>query len=463
MVGAMPSVTEDEAKVVPALRQCSRHAKIARKPVPLRAVPTEVSMTGLKEDLDRLPRRCRDKRRVRIPARHLRETRQESNDLSEAIGTQPRRGECCVATAAPAADHPVSRGAADRPPLLDSRQHFVEQEGHIPVIKGVVLDVAVLTLVWILDLEKDARIDKNTDRGWKMAGVHEIVERHRRVHLAVWIEVPPAVLKNNDRRWRGIVVAGRDMHPDASFRPWVDLAGAELKLDRLTNGGVGQPLGPWTVFVPHVGLIDRQGPVRKHLHHASDPMASRVPLLRYFSSVTFIPQRGAATSGEMPAFAGVTVFHDGLVLLIQQKDYFNAQELVWSFPSGRIEAGERPAEAAARELLEETGCQVDGSDLELVSTVVNSHHGIELSRSWNFAATSARADLKPDDGTGGEVLAAEWMTVERAISVLERNGYDPIRKPALQFLRTGRHGTHWRFELIDTTQIPPQFTWASEA
>jgi 8-oxo-dGTP pyrophosphatase MutT (NUDIX family) len=49
---------------------------------------------------------------------------------------------------------------------------------------------------------------------------------------------------------------------------------------------------------------------------------------------------------------------DGCVLLMRRKD-----DGTWSFPGGRIEDGETPAEAAAREAEEETGREVGEEDL----------------------------------------------------------------------------------------------------
>ena len=51
--------------------------------------------------------------------------------------------------------------------------------------------------------------------------------------------------------------------------------------------------------------------------------------------------------------AGVVCFRDGEVLLIRRATAPRIGE--WSLPGGRLEQGEAPADAALRELTEETG------------------------------------------------------------------------------------------------------------
>src|ERR1700674_5866727 len=50
----------------------------------------------------------------------------------------------------------------------------------------------------------------------------------------------------------------------------------------------------------------------------------------------------------------LTVLPDGRILLIRQYRYA-ARQYLWELVAGRIDAGENPREAAARELIEETG------------------------------------------------------------------------------------------------------------
>ncbi|MEY2246654.1 NUDIX hydrolase [Streptomyces sp. BF23-18] len=55
--------------------------------------------------------------------------------------------------------------------------------------------------------------------------------------------------------------------------------------------------------------------------------------------------------------AGAVIVHAGRVLMIRRSA--PAGSLLWTFPSGKVEADESPADAAAREALEETGVTVE--------------------------------------------------------------------------------------------------------
>jgi len=54
--------------------------------------------------------------------------------------------------------------------------------------------------------------------------------------------------------------------------------------------------------------------------------------------------------------------HDGKLLLTREYRH-PVERTVWGCPGGAIDAGEEPLEAAARELLEETGCSADSLEV----------------------------------------------------------------------------------------------------
>ncbi len=50
-------------------------------------------------------------------------------------------------------------------------------------------------------------------------------------------------------------------------------------------------------------------------------------------------------------------------ILVQQRPPGKSMAGLWEFPGGKVEPGERPSEALAREIFEELGIQVQESDL----------------------------------------------------------------------------------------------------
>ena len=66
-------------------------------------------------------------------------------------------------------------------------------------------------------------------------------------------------------------------------------------------------------------------------------------------------------SGEYPPYpvpsAAVLVYNKGRVLLIKRR--FEPGAGKWSLPGGKVEMGEKTAETAAREVLEECGIEVE--------------------------------------------------------------------------------------------------------
>jgi 8-oxo-dGTP pyrophosphatase MutT (NUDIX family) len=91
----------------------------------------------------------------------------------------------------------------------------------------------------------------------------------------------------------------------------------------------------------------------------------------------------------------------------------------WAFPGGTIDPGESPADAAVREVREETGCPIRPAQIL----------GSRLHPATGQAITYVAA--VPDQGTevsaagAGEVTEARWLTVGEAVSLMP-DMYQPV-------------------------------------
>ncbi|MDX6287798.1 MAG: 8-oxo-dGTP diphosphatase [Frankiales bacterium] len=112
---------------------------------------------------------------------------------------------------------------------------------------------------------------------------------------------------------------------------------------------------------------------------------------------------------ERVACAGAVVRGDTgqLLLILRAQDPARGR---WSLPGGRVEAGETAAEAAAREVREETGLVVRIGPVLL--TVAIGNYDIE-----DFEATVVGGQLV----AGDDASDVRWCTPEE-LSAMERNG-----------------------------------------
>ncbi|HLZ55533.1 MAG TPA: NUDIX domain-containing protein [Ktedonosporobacter sp.] len=95
----------------------------------------------------------------------------------------------------------------------------------------------------------------------------------------------------------------------------------------------------------------------------------------------------------MRLHAAAVVIDNGQILLIQREDF-----KVWALPGGQIEAGESVAQAAIREVREETGIEV-----ELTSLVASTTHSRRIAgcRWQRGLATGSTLALRGCDAARG--------------------------------------------------------------
>ena len=113
------------------------------------------------------------------------------------------------------------------------------------------------------------------------------------------------------------------------------------------------------------------------------------------------PQCGWIYFSDPKVAAAVLVEQDGRVLLVRRaNDPFRG---LWTLPAGFVDAGEDPAEAAARECLEETGLLVR------VKRVVDVIAGREHPRGADFIIIYAAEILSGELIPADDADAADWF------------------------------------------------------
>ncbi|MEL0000850.1 MAG: NUDIX hydrolase [Acidimicrobiaceae bacterium] len=120
---------------------------------------------------------------------------------------------------------------------------------------------------------------------------------------------------------------------------------------------------------------------------------------------------------------GALVLHHVRVLLVRRSTPPEAGR--WSFPGGRVEPGERMADAAAREVREETGLDVEiDRPLDWVERIGPDHHFVIV----DFAATVPE---RQEPTPGDDAADARWVHLDEISTLALVDGL-------LDFLRANR-------------------------
>lgn len=112
---------------------------------------------------------------------------------------------------------------------------------------------------------------------------------------------------------------------------------------------------------------------------------------------------------RMPApAAGVVIHDDQLGVLLLWRHRFTTDTWGWEVPAGRVDPGESPEEAGAREAFEETGWR-PGPLRHLVT--YHPHNGSSDATFHLFAASGATHVGEPTDQSESERV--EWLAVAK--------------------------------------------------
>jgi len=106
-----------------------------------------------------------------------------------------------------------------------------------------------------------------------------------------------------------------------------------------------------------------------------------------------------------------TTLIDGVLHVLLVRRGWPPYAGLWALPGGHVDAGERPEEAAARELVEETGLRAEG--LELVGVYAEPDRDPRGRYvTWAYATWLPAA---PTPTAGDDATAARWVPVDQAI------------------------------------------------
>jgi bis(5'-nucleosidyl)-tetraphosphatase len=117
--------------------------------------------------------------------------------------------------------------------------------------------------------------------------------------------------------------------------------------------------------------------------------------------------------------AGGIVFYNNMIVLVKnRRDEGGNDRSFWGYPKGHLEDGEKPSEAALREVYEETGFKVE---LCSETPIAESRYQIDLENTvvnktvWFYEMKVIKTfEKEPDD----EIAELSVVTYEKALELL---------------------------------------------
>jgi 8-oxo-dGTP diphosphatase len=190
---------------------------------------------------------------------------------------------------------------------------------------------------------------------------------------------------------------------------------------RYVHGGylkaVRLPTGHLRIERESVEQLLRQGREDVELDRPSRPNIPRAKEASVASPAVASSTAIVRDSEERPPIAAAIIVQDGRVLMTRRR--FSEGSLVWGFPTGEVEPGESPEQAAVREVREEVGLQV------AVERRLGERDHPATGRHMVYIACrvqSGSAELVDHE----ELAEAAWCTLEELLERVPSGIFQPV-------------------------------------